>query len=36
MRHSSVDTTSIYVHSDLTQLRKTYASHPRARIPKAC
>jgi integrase/recombinase XerD len=35
MRHSSVDTTSIYIHTDLTQLRKTYASHPRARLPKA-
>jgi integrase/recombinase XerD len=35
MRHSSVDTTCIYVHTDLTQLRKTYASHPRARLPEA-
>jgi integrase/recombinase XerD len=36
MRHSSVDTTAIYVHTDLSQLRRTYASHPRARLPKAC
>ena len=36
MRHSSVDTTAIYIHTDLSQLRKTYASHPRARLPKAC
>jgi integrase/recombinase XerD len=36
MRHSSVDTTNIYVHTDLSQLRRTtYASHPRARFPKA-
>jgi len=35
MRHSSVDTTAIYIHTDLSQLRKTYASHPRARLPKA-
>lgn len=36
MRHSSVDTTAIYVHTDLQYLRKIYyASHPRARIPKA-
>lgn len=33
MRHSSVDTTAIYVHIDLKFLRKIYyASHPRARI----
>ncbi|MGP0099181.1 MAG: tyrosine-type recombinase/integrase [Terriglobales bacterium] len=36
MRHSSVDTTNIYVHTDLSQLRRTtYGSHPRARLPKA-
>jgi integrase/recombinase XerD len=36
MRHSSVDTTAIYVHTDLNYLRRIYyASHPRARIPKA-
>jgi integrase/recombinase XerD len=35
MRHSSVDTTAIYIHTDLSQLRKTYANHPRARFPKA-
>jgi integrase/recombinase XerD len=35
MRHSSVDTTAIYIHTDLSQLRRTYASHPRARFPKA-
>jgi len=35
MRHSSVDTTAIYIHTDLSQLRKTYAVHPRARLPKA-
>lgn len=33
MRHSSVDTTAVYIHCDLTYLRKVYyASHPRARI----
>lgn len=33
MRHSSVDTTAIYVHIDLKFLRRIYyASHPRARI----
>lgn len=33
MRHSSVETTRIYVHMDLTFLRRTYnASHPRARF----
>jgi integrase/recombinase XerD len=35
MRHASVDTTSQYVHISLTELRKTYASHPRARRPEA-
>ena len=35
MRHSSVDTTAIYIHTDLSQLRKNYASHPRARLSKA-
>ena len=36
MRHSSVDTTAIYVHIDLKFLRRIYyASHPRARIPQA-
>ena len=35
MRHSSVDTTAIYVHNSLTHLRKTYANHPRARLVKA-
>lgn len=35
MRHSSVDTTAIYIHIDLKFLRKIYyASHPRARIPQ--
>jgi site-specific recombinase XerD len=34
MRHSSVDTTAIYIHTDLSQLRKTYVSHPRAHFPK--
>jgi integrase/recombinase XerD len=33
MRHSSVDTTAIYIHIDLKSLRKIYyASHPRARM----
>jgi len=33
MRHASVDTTAIYVHTDLKYLRRIYyASHPRARI----
>lgn len=33
MRHASVDTTAIYVHTDLNYLRRIcYASHPRARI----
>ena len=33
MRHSSVDTTAIYIHIDLKYLRRWfYASHPRARI----
>ena len=33
MRHSDVDTTAIYVHTDLNYLRRIYyASHPRARI----
>jgi len=35
MRHSSVDTTAIYIHTDLTQLRKTSYAHPRARLPEA-
>ncbi len=36
MRHSSVDTTAIYVHIDLKFLRRIYyASHPRARISPA-
>jgi len=36
MRHSSVDTTAIYVHTDLKYLRRIYyASHPRARIAEA-
>ena len=35
MRHAFIDTTCIYVHTDLTQLRKTYASHPRARLAKS-
>lgn len=36
MRHSSVDTTAIYVHIDLKYLRRWYyASHPRARIVKS-
>lgn len=36
MRHSSVDTTAIYVHIDLKFLRRIYyASHPRARIAQA-
>jgi len=36
IRHSSVDTTAIYVHIDLKFLRRIYyASHPRARIPQA-
>jgi integrase/recombinase XerD len=36
MRHSSVDTTAIYVHLDLNSLRRTYyATHPRARIVEA-
>ncbi len=33
MRHSSVDTTAIYIHIDLKFLRRIYyASHPRARM----
>lgn len=33
MRHASVDTTAIYVHTDLNYLRRIYyASHPRGRI----
>lgn len=33
MRHSDVDTTAIYVHTDLNYLRRAYyASHPRARF----
>ncbi len=33
MRHSDVDTTAIYVHTDLNYLRRTYyATHPRARF----
>lgn len=33
MRHSSVDTTAIYIHIDLAYLRRIYyASHPRGRI----
>lgn len=36
MRHSDVDTTAIYVHTDLKYLRRIYyASHPRARIAEA-
>lgn len=36
MRHSSVDTTAIYVHIDLKFLRSIYyASHPRARMAQA-
>ena len=36
MRHSSVDTTAIYIHIDLAYLRRIYyASHPRARIAPA-
>ena len=36
MRHSSIDTTAIYVHTDLKYLRKIYyASHPRARVAEA-
>lgn len=36
MRHAFVDTTAIYVHTDLTYLRRIYyASHPRARIAPA-
>jgi integrase/recombinase XerD len=36
MRHSDVDTTAIYVHTDVTYLRRIYyASHPRARIAQA-
>jgi site-specific recombinase XerD len=36
MRHSSVDTTAIYIHIDLKYLRRIYyASHPRARIAQA-
>lgn len=36
MRHSSVDTTAIYIHTDLTYLRRIYyESHPRARIVSA-
>lgn len=36
MRHSGVDTTAIYIHTDLTYLRRIYyASHPRARIAQA-
>jgi integrase/recombinase XerD len=33
MRHSSVDTTAIYIHTDLKYLKEVYyAAHPRARI----
>jgi integrase/recombinase XerD len=33
MRHTSVDTTAIYIHTDLSYLRRIYyATHPRARI----
>jgi integrase/recombinase XerD len=33
MRHSDIDTTSVYVHTDVNYLRRIYyASHPRARI----
>lgn len=36
MRHSSVDTTAIYIHTDLHYLRRIYyASHPRGRIAPA-
>jgi integrase/recombinase XerD len=36
MRHSSVYTTAIYVHTDLKYLKRIYyATHPRARIAKA-
>jgi integrase/recombinase XerD len=36
MRHSSVDTTAIYIHIDLNYLRRIYyASHPRARMAPA-
>jgi integrase/recombinase XerD len=36
MRHSSIDTTAIYVHTDLKYLRRIYyATHPRARIAQA-
>lgn len=36
MRHSTVDTTAIYVHIDLNYLRRIYyASHPRGRIAPA-
>jgi integrase/recombinase XerD len=36
MRHSSIDTTAIYIHTDLKYLRRIYyASHPRARIAEA-
>lgn len=36
MRHSSVETTRIYVHMDLNLLRRIYnASHPRASFPAA-
>ena len=36
MRHSSVDTTAIYIHIDLNYMRRIYyASHPRGRIAPA-
>lgn len=36
MRHAYVDTTAIYVHTDLNYLRRIYyASHPRARFAEA-
>lgn len=36
MRHSSVDTTQVYIHIDLNFLRRIYyATHPRARIATA-
>jgi integrase/recombinase XerD len=36
MRHASVDTTAIYVHTDLQYLRRIYyETHPRARIAQA-
>jgi integrase/recombinase XerD len=33
MRHASIDTTAVYIHTDLNQLRKTYVNHPRATRP---